>query len=155
MLRLECLRGLVKGQRIYRYLIIAGKSEHFRKQLLEPGKENTSRSKATLIDGVLGRTGGETKPVTYKDLDPSHQKMFDSFAKDYDRLIPARFDIRLEFAIDNGEFCVYGWHIQCSSNRKEVSPGTNSQKNPNQRNPQTPLSEPVTSTPAQTKVISP
>jgi hypothetical protein len=155
LLRLECLGGIVKGQRIYRYFIIAGRSKDFREQLLDPQRNRQKNKCMQPLDGILPTSEGQKLAVIYKDLNQSQMILFNNYAAKYKTTIPARFETELKFGLSDSEFSVYGWHILCTSNRKQVSPATNSQKNPTQRNPQTPLSEPVTSTPAQTKVTSP
>jgi hypothetical protein len=145
LLRLECLRGITKGQRIYRYMIIAGRTKDFKEQLLGLDSKRTP-----LLEGILATSEGQRASVIYKALNKNQKTLFDNYALKFNTAIPTRFETKLEFCESSGEFSVYGWHIQCSSNRKEVIPATSLLKNLTQRNPQTPLSEPVTSTPAQT-----
>ena len=150
LLRLECLRGIVKGQRIYRYLVVAGRAKDFKEKLLDLKGKRTP-----LLEGILATSEGQNVSVIYKNLIKSQKDLFDNYAARYNTAIPTRFETKLEFGVSSSEFSVYGWHVQCSSNRKEIGPATCSLTDLSQRNPQTPLLEPVTSTPAQTNSTSP
>lgn len=151
LLRLECLSGIVKGQRIYRYFVVAGKTPDFRDQLLLPNS-----GPAPFLEGILGTERNQKVTVIYKSLTDTQKEFFDKFADKYDRGIPARFETMLEFHEISQDFSVYGWHIQCCRNRKTLKlPKSSTEGDEGQRNPQTPLSEPVTLTPAQTNPTSP
>lgn len=143
LLRLECLRGTEKGQRIYRYLIVAGRINDFNEQLLATKYQKRSNNRVPLLDGILATSEGQQVSVIYQNLNKSQQTFFDNYAEKYNMGIPARFETKLEFGISEGAFCVYGWHIKCSSNRKEINPTTSLEKNQDQRSPQTPVYNPV------------
>ena len=143
LLRLECLRGTEKGQRIYRYLVVAGRINDFNEQLLATKYQKRGNNRVPLLDGILATSEGQQVSVIYQNLSKSQQAFFDNYAEKYNMGIPARFETKLEFGISEGAFCVYGWHIKCSSNRKEISPTTRLEKNQDQRSPQTPVYSPV------------
>lgn len=150
LLRLECLSGIIKGQRIYRYLVVAGKTPNFRREMV-----GLNGGPAPFLEGILATEKSQKATAAYKGLTTSQKELFDSFAAKYKRAIPLRFETILEFKEVSPEFSVYGWHIQCSRNRKTLNPTTSLTKDLSQRNLQTPLSEPVTLTPAQTNPTSP
>ena len=116
LLRLECIRPNQKGQHIYRYLIIAGRTSDLDERLLNAElKGNANGMKFT--KGILCTTIGEALTVDYKSIDAAQTRFFDKFCESNNTSIPNKFLTTLEFKEDGNGLSVYCWRIQSSKNR--------------------------------------
>ena len=119
LLRLECLLPEHKGQHIYRYLVVAGRTNDLRGKFFET-EMNIGNGRMIFIDGVLGTATNQTVKVTYKDLGAEQKALFDKFAANYQSPVPKRFLTTLVHGQESEDIGVYCWRIQSSKNRKVI-----------------------------------
>ena len=119
LLRLECLLAERKGQHIYRYLIVAGRTNDLREKFFKASM-NSRMKRIRFITGILGTETGETIRVSYSDLEAEQRGLFDKFESAYGSPIPKRFLTSLEYGQESNDIGVYCWRIRCSENRQVV-----------------------------------
>jgi hypothetical protein len=119
LLRLECLRPERKGQHIYRYLIVAGRTTDLREKFFKASM-NSRMKRIRFIDGILGTETDETVRVGYKRLEIEQRALFDKFEATYGSPIPRSFLTALVYGQESNDIGVYCWRIRCSENRHVV-----------------------------------
>ena len=132
LLRLECLLPERKGQHIYRYLIVAGRTDDLREKFFNASMNSKTR-RFRFIDGILGTVKDDTVRISYVDLEAGQRGLFDKFEEAYGSRIPKRFLTVLVYGQESKDVGVYCWRIRCSENRQVVErkPGKTSAKTAN------------------------
>lgn len=119
LLRLECLLPERKGQHIFRYLIIAGRTDDLREKFLNASM-NSGMKRFRFIDGILGTEPNETIGATYANLEPAQRSLFDKFEENYESRVPKKFLTELLYKQESRDIGLYCWRVRSSENRKVV-----------------------------------
>ena len=117
LLRLECLTA-PKGRHIYRYLIVAGRTEELKGGLINASMYNNGR--IGFIKGILGTEKRKAVSVVYDCLEKVQRELFDRFEENYGYSIPKQFSTELIHSRESTNIGVYCWRILSSKNRQVV-----------------------------------
>lgn len=118
LLRLECLTA-PKGRHIYRYLIVAGRTEGLKGKLINASM-NSNKRRIGFIKGILGIEKGDAISVVYDCLEKEQRGLFDRFEENYGSSIPKQFSTVLIHSRESSDIGVYCWRILSSKNRQVV-----------------------------------
>lgn len=119
LLRLECLLPERKGQHIYRYLIVAGRTDDLREKFFNASMNSQTR-RFRFMEGILGTVQDKTIRVSYNNLESGQRCLFDKFEETYGSRLPKRFLTELLYGQESEDIGVYCWRVRCSENRQVV-----------------------------------